>query len=55
MEKNIKKTYEDMVEKSVSFIDKPHLFAKMGQTETWMTFFKDTENNTHALMSEDQV
>jgi methylmalonyl-CoA/ethylmalonyl-CoA epimerase len=52
---DIKKTYEDMVQKGVSFIDKPHLVAKMGQTETWMTFFKDTENNTHALMNEVQV
>jgi len=26
--------------------------VKMGQTETWMTFFKDTEDNIHALMSE---
>jgi methylmalonyl-CoA/ethylmalonyl-CoA epimerase len=33
-----------------------HMFvAKMGQTETWMVFFKDTEDNTHALMSEVQV
>jgi methylmalonyl-CoA/ethylmalonyl-CoA epimerase len=51
---DIKKAYEDLLEKSVSFIDKPHLIAKMGQTETWMTFFKDTENNTLALMSEIQ-
>jgi methylmalonyl-CoA/ethylmalonyl-CoA epimerase len=52
---NIMDTYEAMLEKGVSFIDKPHLIAKMGQTETWMTFFKDTENNTHAFMSEVQV
>lgn len=35
-----------------AFIDEPHMVAKMGDTETWMTFFKDTEGNTHALMSE---
>jgi hypothetical protein len=23
--------------------------AKMGQTENWLTFFKDTEGNTYAL------
>lgn len=34
------------------FIDEPHMVAKMGDTETWMSFFKDTEGNTHALMSE---
>lgn len=49
---NIKEAYEVFVEKGVTFIDEPHLIAKMGQTETWMAFFKDTEDNTHALMSE---
>lgn len=48
----IKDTYEDLVAKEVTFIDEPHVVAKIGQTETWMTFFKDTEGNTHALMSE---
>lgn len=52
---NIQDTYEDLVEKEVPFIDEPHLVAKMGQTETWMTFFKDTEGNTQALMSEVEV
>ncbi|QOR68801.1 VOC family protein [Cytobacillus suaedae] len=49
---NIKESYENLLGKEVSFIDKPHVVAKMGQTETWMVFFKDTEGNTHALMSE---
>ena len=35
-----------------TFIDEPHMVAKMGNTETWMAFFKDTEGNTHGLMSE---
>lgn len=35
-----------------TFINEPHMVAKMGDTETWMAFFKDTEDNTHALMSE---
>lgn len=52
---NIKDTYKDLVEKEVTFIDEPHVVAKMGQTETWMTFFKDTEGNTHALISEVQL
>ncbi|CAM5219918.1 Glyoxalase/bleomycin resistance protein/dioxygenase superfamily protein OS=Ureibacillus acetophenoni OX=614649 GN=SAMN05877842_105157 PE=4 SV=1 [Ureibacillus acetophenoni] len=51
----VKATYEDFVGKGVHFIDEPHLVAKMGQTETWMAFFKDTEDNIHALMSEVQV
>lgn len=52
---NIKDTYERLLGKEVTFIDEPHVIAKMGQTETWMVFFKDTEDNTHALMSEVQV
>lgn len=52
---DIKKSYEVMIENGVSFIDEPHFIAKIGTTETWMAFFKDTENNTHALMSEVEV
>ncbi|MGM8216583.1 VOC family protein [Bacillaceae bacterium W0354] len=52
---HINETYEHLVNKGVTFIDEPHVVAKMGQTETWMTFFKDTEGNTQALMSEVQA
>lgn len=52
---DMKDTYEHLIDKEVTFIDKPHVVAKMGNTETWMVFFKDTEDNTHALMSEVQV
>lgn len=48
----INEAYEDLKKKGVSFIDYPHLIAKMGKTETWMAFFQDQEGNTHALMSE---
>lgn len=49
---NIKASFADLTDKGVPFIDEPHVVAKMGQTETWMTFFKDSEENIHALMSE---
>ncbi|WP_419883216.1 VOC family protein [Peribacillus sp. B-H-3] len=49
---NIKEAHEELIEKGVYFIDEPHIVAKMEQTETWMTFFKDTEGNTHSLISE---
>lgn len=52
---DIKKSFEKLIEKGVSFIDQPHVVATMGNTETWMTFFKDTEGNTHALMCEVQI
>ncbi|MGM0843393.1 MAG: VOC family protein [Bacillota bacterium] len=49
---DINASYENLKENGVPFTDEPHVVAKMGQTETWMAFFKDTEGNTHALMSE---
>ncbi|MCA1032246.1 VOC family protein [Bacillus timonensis] len=52
---NIIETYNRLAGKGVTFIDEPHVVAKMEQTETWMVFFKDTEDNTHALMSEVQI
>lgn len=52
---SITSTYERLREKQVQFIDEPHIVAKIGKIETWMAFFKDTEDNTHALMSEVQT
>ncbi|WP_339252790.1 VOC family protein [Sporosarcina sp. FSL W8-0480] len=49
---DIQQAYENYKAKGIVFIDKPHMVAKMGQTETWMVFFKDTEDNMHGLMSE---
>lgn len=47
--------YNEIATKGVSFPIEPHVAAKIEQTETWMAFFKDTEGNTLALMSEIQV
>lgn len=52
---NIQESYHSLKERGVFFTDEPHMVAKMGTTETWMVFFKDTEGNTHALMSEVKV
>jgi methylmalonyl-CoA/ethylmalonyl-CoA epimerase len=52
---DITASYNQLKEKGVSFTDEPHVVAKMGSTETWMVFFNDTEDNTHALMSEVEV
>jgi methylmalonyl-CoA/ethylmalonyl-CoA epimerase len=52
---DIKQSYEDLLEKGVDFTDEPHIVAKMGQIETWMVFFKDSEDNSHGLMSEVHV
>ena len=52
---DITKSYNQLIEKGILFIDKPHAIAKMNSTETWMVFFNDTEGNTHALTSEVEV
>ena len=49
---DINLSYSNLLERQVVFIDKPHLIAKMGNVETWMTFFNDSEGNMLALMSE---
>ena len=45
----------DQFKEIVSFVGQPHVVTKIGQTETWMVFFKDTEDNTHAFTSEVKV
>ena len=39
-------------EKGVRFEDEPHLIARLPDHDLWMTFFRDTEDNVLALMSE---
>lgn len=38
--------------RGVTFIDEPHLVARTGDVEVWMTFFKDPDGHPLALMSE---
>ena len=49
---HIEKSYERLMKNGVIFISKPHLVAKTDDVETWMAFFEDSEQNTHAIMSE---
>jgi len=49
---DIEKTYEELRGRGVAFESEPHLIARMPDHELWMTFFKDSEGNTLALMSE---
>jgi predicted enzyme related to lactoylglutathione lyase len=49
---DIDHAYTALSERGVSFIDQPHLIARMPDHELWMTFFKDSEGNTLALMAE---
>ena len=44
--------YEALRKRNVEFIGKPHLIAQLEDHDLWMVFFRDTEGNTLALMSE---
>lgn len=44
--------YQELLGKGVSFVDEPHLIAKMPDHELWMAFFHDTSGNLLALMAE---
>ncbi|RSD27249.1 VOC family protein [Mesobacillus subterraneus] len=49
---DIRAKYEELLAKGVNFVGEPHVVAKIGDTETWMVFFRDSEENTLAFMSE---
>lgn len=49
---DIGQAHAALQERGVPFADTPHLVARLPDHELWMTFFRDTEGNTLALMSE---
>jgi|SRR5579859_2593609 len=49
---DIQAAHARMKEQSVRFEDEPHMIARMADHDLWMTFFRDSEDNLLALMSE---
>lgn len=49
---DIQAAYRQLLAKSVAFEGEPHLIAKLPDHDLWMAFFRDTEGNLLALMSE---
>lgn len=49
---DIRAAHGKLKENDVHFEDEPHVIAKMPAHDLWMTFFRDSENNLLALMSE---
>ncbi len=47
--------YETLRSRGVSFHDAPHKIAEMGQSEIWMAFFHDPDQNLHAITSEKPI
>ena len=50
--KDIEATCEQLAERGVAFIDKPHMIAKMPDHDLWLAAFKDSEGNPMAVMEE---
>ena len=49
---DIQAAYGTLKESGVHFEDEPHMIARMPAHDLWMTFFRDSEANLLALMSE---
>ena len=49
---DIEGTQSELETKGVSFVEKPHMIAKMPDHELWLSAFKDSEGNLLGLMEE---
>ncbi len=49
---DIQAAFAQMRQSGVRFEDEPHMIARMPDHDLWMTFFRDSEDNLLALMSE---
>lgn len=49
---DIQTLHEALVERGVAFEGLPHRVADLGDRELWLAFFRDSEDNVMALMSE---
>jgi methylmalonyl-CoA/ethylmalonyl-CoA epimerase len=49
---DIAAAHSALVERGVTFVEPPHLVARLPDHELWLAFFRDTEKNVLALMSE---
>lgn len=49
---DIRAAHQRLKSGGAKFEDQPHVIAQMPKYDLWMTFFRDTEGNLLALMSE---
>ena len=49
---DIQAAFQRLKSAGTKFQDEPHVIARMPQYDLWMTFFRDTEDNLLALMSD---
>jgi methylmalonyl-CoA/ethylmalonyl-CoA epimerase len=50
--RDIDASFREMRDRGVHFVDEPHLIASMPDHDLWMTFFRDPDGHTLALMCE---
>ena len=49
---DIDSAHRDMSARGVPFVDQPHLISRMPDHDLWMSFFRDPDGHTLALMCE---
>lgn len=49
---DIHAAHRTLQERGVSFLDAPHVIARLPDHELWMAFFRDPDGNPLAIMSE---
>jgi methylmalonyl-CoA/ethylmalonyl-CoA epimerase len=49
---DLQAAYAELSERGATFVDEPHLIAKLPDHELWMAFFRDPDGNLMGLMSE---
>lgn len=49
---DIRRAFADLVKRGATSVAEPHLIARLPDREVWMGFFRDSEENLMALMSE---
>jgi len=49
---DIQAAHQRLVSSGVAIVEVPHIVAPMPDHDLWMSFFRDTEGNVMALMSE---
>ncbi len=49
---DLAQTHQTLASHGVSFVDEPHLVARMPDHELWICFFRDPEGNLMGLMEE---
>jgi predicted enzyme related to lactoylglutathione lyase len=52
---DIKQMHQTLSARGVTFRAEPHMVARLPDREVWIAFFKDTEDNLLALISEPRI